>query len=97
MTVKLKPLHDKVVIEKAEEVSVTKSGIVLPDNAKEKPQTGKIIAVGTGKTLDNGTKVPFEVKVGDTVYYAKYSGTEVKVDGKEYIILAEGEILAVVA
>ena len=97
MTVKLKPLNDKVVIEKAEEVSVTKSGIVLPDNAKEKPQTGKIIAVGAGKTLENGTKVPFEVKVGDTVYYSKYSGTEIKIDGKEYVIIAEGEILAIVA
>jgi len=96
MTVKLKPLNDKVVIEKAEEVSVTKSGIVLPDNAKEKPQTGKIIAIGAGKTLENGTKVPFEVKVGDTVYYSKYSGTEIKVDGKEYVIIAEGEILAIV-
>lgn len=93
----LKPLHDKVVIEKAEEVSVTKSGIVLPDNAKEKPQTGKVIAVGSGKTLDSGEKVAFEVKVGDTVYYAKYSGTEIKLEGKEYIILAESEILAIVA
>jgi chaperonin GroES len=95
MTVKLKPLHDKIVIEKPEEVSVTKSGIVLPDNAKEKPQTGKVVAVGTGKTLDSGAKVPFEVKVGDTVYYSKYSGTEVKIDTKEYIIIAESDILAI--
>lgn len=96
MTVKLKPLGDKVIIEKAEEVTQTKSGIILPDNAKEKPQTGKVVAVGSGKTLDNGTKVAMEVKVGDTVYYSKYAGTEVKMDNKEYIILSESEILAVI-
>ncbi len=93
---KLKPLADKVVIEKAAESTVTKSGIVIPDNAKEKPQTGKVVAVGSGKVLDNGTKVAPEVKVGDTVYYSKYSGTEVKIDGKEYIILSESDLLAIV-
>lgn len=97
MVVKLKPLGDKVIIEKAEEIAQTKSGIILPDNAKEKPQTGKVVAVGTGKTLDNGTKVALEVKVGDLVYYSKYAGTEVKVDTKEYIIIAEAEILAILA
>ena len=97
MTVKLKPLHDKIVIEKPEEEKSTKSGIILPDNAKEKPQTGKVVAVGTGKTLENGTKIPLEIKVGDTVYYSKYSGTEVKVNEKEYIIIAEGDVLAIVA
>jgi chaperonin GroES len=96
MTVKLKPLGDKVIIAKADEIAQTKSGIILPDNAKEKPQTGVVIAVGAGKTLDNGTKVAAEVKVGDLVYYSKYSGTEIKMDGKDYIILAEAEILAIV-
>jgi chaperonin GroES len=93
---KLKPLADKIVIEKSAEETVTKSGIVLPDNAKEKPQTGKVIAVGSGKITDNGTKVPSEVKVGDVVYYSKYSGSEIKIDGKEYIILTENDILAIV-
>ena len=97
MAVKLKPLHDKIVIEKPEEEKSTKSGIILPDNAKEKPQTGKVVAVGAGKILDNGTKIPPEIKVGDTVYYSKYSGTEVKVNEKEYIIIAESDILAIVA
>ncbi|MDR2428831.1 MAG: co-chaperone GroES [Candidatus Margulisbacteria bacterium] len=97
MAVKLKPLHDKIVIEKPEEEKATKSGIILPDNAKEKPQTGKVIAVGSGKTLDNGTKVSLEIKVGDTVYYSKYSGTEIKIEEKEYIIIAESDVLAIVA
>ncbi|GBR72419.1 molecular chaperone GroES [Candidatus Termititenax spirochaetophilus] len=97
MAVKLKPLHDKVVIEKPEEEKSTKSGIILPDNAKEKPQTGKIIAVGAGKQLDNGTVIPLTLKVGDTVYYSKYSGTEVKIEEKEYIIISESDILAIVA
>lgn len=93
---KLKPLADKIIIEKSAEETVTKSGIVLPDNAKEKPQTGKVIAVGSGKVTDNGTKIASEVKVGDIVYYSKYSGSEVKLDGKEYIILTENDILAIV-
>ncbi|MDR1113750.1 MAG: co-chaperone GroES [Candidatus Margulisbacteria bacterium] len=97
MAVKLKPLHDKIVIEKPEEEKATKSGIILPDNAKEKPQTGKVIAVGGGKVLDNGTKLPLEIKVGDTVYYSKYSGTEIKIEEKEYIIIAENDVLAIVA
>ncbi|MDR1453640.1 MAG: co-chaperone GroES [Candidatus Margulisbacteria bacterium] len=97
MAVKLKPLHDKIVIEKPEEEKATKSGIILPDNAKEKPQTGKVIAVGSGKALDNGTKTPLEIKVGDTVYYSKYSGTEIKIAEKEYIIIAESDVLAIVA
>jgi chaperonin GroES len=96
MAIKLKPLHDKVIIEKAEATSITKSGIVLPDNAKEKSQTGKVVAVGTGKVLDNGTKIEMAVKAGDEVYYSKYSGTEVKINDKEYIILSESDILAIV-
>lgn len=93
---KLKPLGDKILIEKSPEETRTKSGIVLPDNAKEKPQTGKVIAVGTGKVLENGTKVAPEVKAGDVVYYSKYSGSEVKLDDKEYIILSESDILAII-
>jgi chaperonin GroES len=96
MAVKLKPLNDKVVIEKEEELTKTKSGIVLPDNAKEKSQTGKVVAVGEGRTLDSGTKVAPVVKVGDRVYYSKYAGSEIKMEEKEYIILSESDILAVV-
>ena len=93
--VMLKPLADRVIIEVMEKEEVTKSGIVLPDTAKEKPFQGKIIAVGSGKVLENGQKVPMEVKVGDTVIFAKYAGTEVKMDGKEYLVLSERDILAI--
>jgi chaperonin GroES len=96
MALKIKPLYDKVVVEKEEEVGKTKSGIVLPDNAKEKSQTGKVIAVGSGRVLDNGSKVTPEVKPGDRVYYSKYAGSEIKMEDKEYIILAESDILAIV-
>lgn len=90
----LKPLGDRVVVEVVEEDEVTASGIVLPDSAKEKPQRGKVIAVGTGR-WDNGQRVELEVKVGDEVLYSKYGGTEVKVEGSEYLILRESDILAV--
>ena len=93
----IKPLADRVVIEALAKDEVTKSGIVLPDTAKEKPQEGKVIAVGNGKVSDNGTRVALEVKVGDKVLFSKYAGTEVKVDGKEYLILGERDILAVLA
>lgn len=83
----LKPLGDRVVVKRIEEEAKTKGGIVLPDTAKEKPQKGKVVAVGSGRTLDNGTKVPLEVKEGDTVVFAKYGGTEIEIDGEEYIIL----------
>lgn len=91
----LRPLGDRVVVERLEEETKTRGGIVLPDSAKEKPQKGKVIAVGTGRTLDNGTKVALEVKEGDTVVFAKYGGTEIEIDGKEYIILSERDLLAV--
>jgi len=91
----LKPLGDRVVVKTIEEEEKTAGGIVLPDTAKEKPQKGEVIAVGTGKLLDNGERVALEVKVGDKVIFAKYGGTEVKVDGKEYLILRESDILAV--
>jgi chaperonin GroES len=92
----LKPLGDRVVVKRIEEEAKTKGGIVLPDTAKEKPQKGKVIAVGSGRTLDNGTKVPLEVKEGDTVVFAKYGGTEIEIDGEEYIILSERDLLAVI-
>ena len=93
--VKLRPLGDKVVVQPTAREETTKSGIVLPDTAKEKPQEGKIVAVGTGRTLDSGEKVKLEVKEGQKVLYAKYAGTEVKLDGEEYLILSEKDILAV--
>lgn len=91
----LRPLGDRVVVERLEEETKTRGGIVLPDSAKEKPQKGKVIAVGSGRTLDNGTKVALEVKEGDTVVFAKYGGTEIEIDGKEYVILSERDLLAV--
>ncbi len=95
MVAKLKPLGDRVVVKAEPEEEKTRGGIVLPDTAKEKPQTGTVIAVGTGRVLDNGQKVPLEVKVGDRIIYSKYGGTEVKVDNEEYIILSERDILAI--
>ncbi len=93
----LKPLGDRVLVEILEETEQkTAGGLYVPDSAKEKSQRGKVVAVGSGKTLDNGTKVPVEVKEGDTVYFAKYGGTEVTLDGKNYSILTERDILAIV-
>lgn len=93
----LKPLADHVVVEIVTKEEKTASGIYLPDTAaKEKPQTGKVIAVGAGKVTENGTRVAPEVKAGDEVVFAKYSGTEVKLDGKEYLILSERDILAII-
>ncbi|MGL4521183.1 MAG: co-chaperone GroES [Bacilli bacterium] len=92
----LKPLGDRVVIEIVQAEEKTVSGIVLPDTAKEKPQEGKIIAVGTGRVLDNGTRVAVEVAVDDRVIFSKYAGTEVKFEGKEYLVLKESDILAVI-
>jgi len=93
----IKPLGERVVLKVLESEERTKSGIVLPDTAKEKPQMGKVMAVGTGKLLENGQKVALDVKVGDKVLFAKYAGTEVKLDGEEYMVLKESDILAVVA
>src|SRR5438270_13911969 len=93
----LRPLGDRVVVKPAGREERTKSGIVLPDTAKEKPQEGMVEAVGTGRILDNGTKIPMELKVGDKVLYAKYAGNEFKVDEQEYLIISEKDVLAVVA
>ena len=96
MAANLKPLGDRVLVEPVEEKEVKKGGIIIPDTAKEKPTEGVIVALGTGKTDDNGKKVPFEVKKGDRVLISKYGGTEIKLDGKEYKILNSDDILAVV-
>lgn len=92
----IKPLADRVVVKVVEQEERTKSGIVLPDTAKEKPQQGKVMAVGPGRMLENGQVVPLEVKEGDKVIFSKYAGTEVKIDDEEYLILRESDILAVV-
>ena len=91
----IKPLGERVVIEVAESDVTAASGIVLPDTAKEKPQKGKVVAVGTGKLLDNGQRATPEVKVGDGVVFSKYSGSEIKVDDKDYLIVRESDILAI--
>ena len=91
----MKPLGDRVIIKVLPQEEMLASGIVLPGNAKEKPQEGEIVAVGPGRILDNGNRVAPEVKVGDTVIYSKYAGTEVKVAGEEYLILSEKDILAI--
>ena len=93
---KIKPLGERVLVEPVKEGEVNKGGIIIPDSAKEKPQEGKVIAVGTGKIDDNGKKVAFNVKPGDIVLMPKYGGTEVKLDGKEYQIMREDDILAVI-
>jgi len=93
----LKPLGDRVVLKPVDKEEKTKSGILLPDTAKEKPQEGIVQAVGTGRILDNGTKVPMELKVGDKVLYAKYAGNEFKLDEIEYLIVSEKDVLAVVS
>ena len=95
MTLKLRPLADRVVVEPMEGEEVTPSGILLPETAKEKPQQGKILAVGQGRRDDDGKLIPMDVKVDDKVLYAKYAGTEVKIDGKKLLILKESDILAV--
>lgn len=92
----LRPLGDRIIIELVEVEETTSFGIVLPDSAKEKPQTGKVVAVGTGRVLDNGTRVELDVKVGDEIIFSKFAGTEVKYDGTEYLILRESDILAIV-
>ena len=96
VSVKLRPLGDRVVVKATSRETVTKSGIVLPDTAKEKPQEGEILAVGPGKVLDNGKRVTLEVKVGQKILFAKYGGTEFKLDGEEYLVLKENDILAII-
>jgi chaperonin GroES len=92
---KIRPVGDRVVVKPLPKEEVTKSGIVIPDTAKEKPQEGTVIAVGSGRLLDNGDRVPIEVREGDHVLFAKYGGTEFKLDNEEYLVLKESDILAV--
>ena len=92
----LKPLGDRVVVEHVEQADKSAGGVFLPDTAKEKPQEGLVRAVGSGRTLDNGTKLAMDVKVGDRIIYSKYSGSEVKIDGTEFLIISEKDVLAIV-
>jgi chaperonin GroES len=94
---KVRPLHDRLMVRRIEEKETAKGGIIIPDTAKEKPQEGEVLAVGNGKILDNGTKVALDVKVGNKILFGKYSGTEIKIDGEDVLILREDEVLAVLA
>jgi chaperonin GroES len=92
---KIRPLHDRLLVERLEEKEVKKGGIIIPDTAKEKPQEAKVIAVGNGKITDAGKKIPLDVKAGDKILFGKYSGSEVKIDDKEYLIMREDDVLAI--
>lgn len=94
---KVRPLGDRVLLQRLDSEEKSAGGIIIPDSAKEKPQEGKVVAVGNGKTLDNGTKVPMQVQAGDRVLFSKYSGSEIKIDGEEYLIVREDDILGVLA
>jgi chaperonin GroES len=96
MAAKVRPLGDKILLKRLEAESKTKSGIVLPETAKEKPKRGTVIAVGDGKLLDSGERAKFQVKKGDEIIFASYAGTEIKIDNEEYLVLSEDEVLAVV-
>jgi len=89
-------LHDRVIVQRIEEENRTPGGIIIPDTAKEKPQQGEVVAVGKGKILDNGKEIPLNVKEGDRILFSKYAGTEVKIEGQEYLIMREDDILAIV-
>ena len=92
----IKPLHDRVVIERLEEELMSAGGIVIPDSAKEKPMRGKVVSIGPGKMLDNGNIVPLGVKAGDEVLFGKYSGTEIKIEGKELVVMREDDIMGII-
>jgi len=94
---KVRPLHDRLLIRRIEERETAKGSIIIPDTAKEKPQKGEVLAVGNGKILENGTKLPLDVKVGNKILFGKYTGTDIKIDGEEVLILREDEVLAVLA
>jgi chaperonin GroES len=95
MTTTIRPLHDRIIVKRLDEQEQMRGGIIIPDTAKEKPQQGKVIAAGEGKFRDDGTRQPLDVKAGDRVLFGKYSGSEVKIDGEEYLIMREDEILGV--
>ena len=92
----VRPLHDRIIVQRLEEGEQKIGGIIIPDTAKEKPQQGKVIAVGNGKSKDDGKRVPLDVKSGDTILFGKYSGQEIKLDGEEFLIMREDEVLAVI-
>jgi len=93
---KIRPLQDRIIVERLEEETMTAGGIIIPDSAKEKPQEGKVVAAGKGKVTEDGKVLPLDVKVGDKVLFGKYAGTEIKVDGKQYLMMREDDILGVV-
>ena len=93
---KIRPLHDRILVERLEEKETVRGGIIIPDSAKEKPQEGKVIAAGNGKVGDDGKKIPLDVKAGDKILFGKYSGSEVKLDDEEYLILREEDVLAII-
>jgi len=92
---KVRPLHDRVIVKRVKEEEKTKGGIIIPDTAKEKPVEGKIIAVGAGKVLEDGKRVPLQVKAGDRVLFGKYAGTEIKIEGEEHLIMREDDVIAI--
>jgi chaperonin GroES len=94
---KVRPLHDRLLVRRIEEKETAKGGIIIPDTAKEKPQEGEVLAVGNGKILENGTKLALEVKVGDKILFGKYSGTDIKIEGEEVLILREDDVLAILS
>ncbi len=94
---KMRPLHDRVLVKRIESEEKTKSGIIIPDTVKEKPQEGQIIAVGTGTRQENGTIIPLDVKVGDKILFGKWSGTEIKLDGEDFLVMKESDIMGVLA
>jgi len=94
---KVRPLHDRMVVRRIEEKETARGGIIIPDSAKEKPQEGEVLAVGNGRILENGTKIALDVKVGDKILFGKYTGSEIKIDGEDVLILREDEVLAVLA
>ena len=93
---KVRPLHDRIIVKRLEEEEKTKGGIIIPDTAKEKPIEGKVIAVGDGRINENGTKIPLDVKKGDRILFAKYGGTEIKIDGEEHLMMKEDDILGII-
>lgn len=93
---KIRPLHDRLVVKKLDDGEKTKGGIIIPDSAKEKPQQGEVLAVGNGKILNDGEKIPLDVKVGDKILFSKYSGNDIKIDGEEYLIMREDDVQAVI-
>ena len=95
MAMKIRPLHDRILVERLEEQEVKRGGIIIPETAKEKPQEGKVIAAGNGKVTEDGKKVPLDVKAGDRILFGKYSGSEVKIDDEEYLILREEDVLGI--